>query len=250
MVRPPDSFVPGFAECCSKFAGVYVGGQVGAGVTSVDFSNATQTIIAQMLQVTALEAQAQVSTWQVLDKIDSRGRSYGGFIGYNMGWESLVLGFELNFSRTDFSPEADAIPISRLVTAGGFNYGVTVTGGARFTVKDVATFRGRAGWEVGNFLPYAMIGVAAARADLFRTASTFGTQSSFDTPPVVTPFSFTQTQTKGNAFLFGWSVGAGVHVLVMPNVFLRAEFEYLALSPVWSMNPTMFSARAGVGYKF
>jgi opacity protein-like surface antigen len=117
-------------------------------------------------------------------------------------------------------------------------------------VKDIATFRGRAGWEVGNFLPYAMLGVAAARADLFRRASAFGTQSSFDVPPVVTPFSFVQTQAKNNAFLFGWSVGGGVDVLVMPNVFLRAEFEYLALSPYWGLSPVIISARAGVGYKF
>jgi len=66
----------------------------------------------------------------------------------------------------------------------------------------------------------------------------------------LSPFSFAQTQAKDNAFLFGWSVGAGVDVIVMPNVFLRAEFEYLALSPVWSLGPTMFNARAGIDYKF
>ena len=41
-----------------------------------------------------------------------------------------------------------------------------------------------------------------------------------------------------------------VDVLVMPNAFLRAEFEYLALSPVWGMSPVLITARAGLGYKF
>ena len=165
-------------------------------------------------------------------------------------WEGLVLGFEINYSRTDFRAEADATPISRIVTTSSFTYDFTLNGGAHITLHDLATFRRRAGWEVGNFLPYAMLGVAAARAELARTATAFGTQTSFDTPPIVTPFSFRQTQSKDNAFMFGWSVGAGVDVLVMPNAFLRAEFEYLALSPVWGMSPVVITARPGLGYKF
>ena len=138
----------------------------------------------------------------------------------------VVLGFEINYSRIDSNSTALGTPLSRIVSTSSFNYDVTLNGGAGINVKDIATFRGRAGWEVGNFLPYAMLGVAAARADLFRSGSAFGTQSSFDVPPIVTPFSFTQTQAKNNAFLFGWSVGGGVDVLVLPNAFLRAEFEY------------------------
>jgi hypothetical protein len=67
--------------------------------------------------------------------------------------------------------------------------------------------------------------VAAARANLVRRARAFGAESTFDTPPIVTPFFFTQTQSKENAFLFGWSVGGGVDIMAMPNVFLRAEFD-------------------------
>jgi outer membrane immunogenic protein len=250
VLRGADNFVPGFAECCSRWGGIYAGGQVGAGVASVDFSNVTQTLIAQMLQLTPLQNEAQVSTWQVLGKDDTRSRTWGGFVGYNTTWESAVLGFELNYSRTDFHLAASPAPLSRLVTTSSFTYDLTLNGAARITVNDVATFRGRAGWDVGNFLPYAMIGVAAARANLVRTASAFGTQISSDIPPVVTPFSFTQTQSKENAFLFGWSVGGGVDIMALPNVFVRAEFEYIALSPYWGLAPTMFNARAGLGYKF
>ncbi len=82
MLRGSDTFVPAFAECCSRFAGIYAGGQVGVGVTSVDFWQGTQSVIAQMLQVTALQNEAAVSTWQVLGHTDTRGRSWGGFIGY------------------------------------------------------------------------------------------------------------------------------------------------------------------------
>src|SRR2546423_14813826 len=93
-LRGSDNFVPAFSgACCSRWAGIYVGGQLGAGVTSVDFSQATQSIIAQMLQVSALEDEGQVSTWQTLGKTDTRGRSWGGFIGYNNSWGDVGLGF-------------------------------------------------------------------------------------------------------------------------------------------------------------
>jgi outer membrane immunogenic protein len=91
------------------------GGQLGAGVTSVDFSQATQSMIAQILQNTALENEGRVSTWQTLGKTDSRGRSWGGFIGYNTSWESVILGFELNYSRTDFHPGADAMRVAPIL---------------------------------------------------------------------------------------------------------------------------------------
>src|SRR5947209_5400540 len=101
-LRGSDSFVPAFSTaCCSRWAGIYAGGQIGTGVMSVDFSNASQSVIANMLRVTSLEAEAQVSTWQVLGKSDTHGRTWGGFVGYNTGWESLILGFEINYSRMD-----------------------------------------------------------------------------------------------------------------------------------------------------
>jgi len=181
LLRGPETFVPGFAECCSKFAGVYVGGQVGASASSVDFSLATQSVIAQMLQQTALENEAAVSTWQVLNHTDTRGRTYGGFIGYNMGWESVVLGFEINYSRIDSNSTALGTPLSRIVSTSSFNYDVTLNGGAGINVKDIATFAGaRAGrWEISclmrcsGWLPRVPTCSAAAAHSGRKARSTF-----------------------------------------------------------------------------
>ena len=49
--------------------------------------------------------------------------------------------------------------------------GVTLNGNAALQVKDVVTFRGRAGWATGDFLPYIFGGLAVGRMDISRTVS-------------------------------------------------------------------------------
>jgi len=251
-LRGSDIFTPAApSQCCTQWEGFYVGGQLGYGYSSHDFSQATQPLIALMLRETVLENEQQPSIWQVLGKTDVRGASGGGFFGYNSHWESLILGLELNYSRTDLSATAPILPIERVVSAGGYNYDVFLNGQAAMQITDLATLRARAGWEASaNFLPYAMIGVAAGRANISLTAVTSGTQTSMTVPPVVFPFFFTQSQVKNGAFLYGWSVGAGIDILVMPHVFLRAEYEYVAFSPIWNITANINTARLALGFKF
>jgi outer membrane immunogenic protein len=179
-LRGSDSFVPAapaVAACCPRWSGFYAGVQLGYGVASMDFVASTQDLVAHMLRELALEAEAQPSTWQVLGKADTHSSSYGGFIGYNIGWESLIIGVEFNYSRTSFSADAPISPITRVTAAGGNTYLVTLTGGASMHITDVATLRTRAGYEIGNVLPWVMIGAAAGRADLMRFASAFGQEN-------------------------------------------------------------------------
>jgi len=243
------------------WSGFYGGGQVGYGFASMDFATSTQDLVAHMLRQLTLENEVRVSTWQVLGKRETHSSSYGGFFGYNNRWEDVILGFEFNYSRTDFSADAPMTPISIRTSAGGNDYDVTLTGGASMRITDLATIRARAGIAVENFLPYAMIGVAAGRADLARSATVTGQQNpppATDPPtpcgppatPTCVPFSFTESQSKTGAFIFGWSFGGGLDVMVMPNVFLRAEYEYVAFSPVWEIKANINTVRFGAGIKF
>ena len=51
--------------------------------------------------------------------------------------------------------------------------------------------------QVDNFLPYAMIGVAAGRADISRSATVIGNRDRPQhDPPIVTPFFFTESETQ------------------------------------------------------
>ena len=217
---------------------------------SADFRTTTQELIAHSLRELALESQAHPSTWEVLGKSDTHGAAAGVFFGYNNCWENVILGFEFNYSRISFEAGAPVSPIGRITAAGGNTYLVNITGAASMHITDMATIRARAGVAIENYLPYMFIGVAVGRANISRTATVSGTETVPTDPPTVTPFSFTESETRTGAFIAGWSIGGGLDAMVMPNVFLRAEYEYVAFAPIWEINATVSTWRVGGGIKF
>jgi len=257
-LRGSDRFVPAAPVVYSRWDGFYAGAQIGFGFSQMDFATSTRDLVQHELRELALESQATVSAWQVLGKADVQGASGGGFFGYNIGWESLILGIELNYNRSSFAADAPMSQIERVVAAGGNIYDVFVTGSASMRITDVATLRARAGYEIYNFLPYAMIGVAVGRADVTRSATVFGTQNPATPPtpcgppqtPTCLPFAFSETDSRNGAFIYGWSLGGGFDVFVLPRVFLRAEYEYVAFAPFWSIKANIQTARAAIGFKF
>jgi opacity protein-like surface antigen len=52
------------------------------------------------------------------------------------------------------------------------------------------------------------------------------------------------------AFLWGWSIVGGVDIMVMPHVFLRAEYEFIGFAPLWNINTSVQTGRVGVAFKF
>ena len=120
--RAPDVF---------KWSGVYGGGQFGFNVGSADFAGGTKSLVAFALRETALENEQHPSLWQVLGQGYNRSAGYGVFAGVNWQWEDAVVGFELNYTRPNFSAIAPNSPITRAVTAGGNSYSVTLTGADR-----------------------------------------------------------------------------------------------------------------------
>jgi opacity protein-like surface antigen len=106
-----------------------------------------------------------------------------------------------------------------------------------------------------------MIGISVGRADLFRSASVSGLQNP---PPPTSPptpcgppqspnclaFAFLESETKNGAFIYGWSLGGGVDVFVLPHVFLRLEYEYVGFVQVMSVQTSIQTARVGLGVKF
>jgi hypothetical protein len=146
-LRGSQGFLPAPGPaCCSTWGGFYFGAQIGAGVASNDFRTTTQDLVAHELRQLTLEAEQQVSTWQALGKADTRDGSGGFFVGYNSPWESLILGAELNYSRTNFSSTAPMTPLFINTSAGGNNYNVNLVGGASMHITDTLTLRGpRAG---------------------------------------------------------------------------------------------------------
>jgi opacity protein-like surface antigen len=62
-------------------------------------------------------------------------------------------------------------PIARVVQAGGDTDAVSITGSGSVSNLDFLSLRARAGWVLGNFLPYGFVGFALGRADIAVAAN-------------------------------------------------------------------------------
>lgn len=235
-----------------RWDGLQFGVQAGVGSMSTDFGNSTGPMIAYILRNTTIENEMQPSSWTTLPKNVTNGRSYGAFIGYNTQWDHLVVGFDLAYNRTSgFSASASDSMGRQQRTSDGFYNNVFVSAQSSAQLVDYATFRGRAGYAFGQFLPYAVMGAAVGRFNYTNSARVVASGTDVSGGGG-SPFSLDQTQseTKNNAFAAGFVTGLGVDVALLPNVFLRAEWEYAIFAPVGGIRTQLNTGRVGVGLRF
>jgi outer membrane immunogenic protein len=243
----------------TNWSGYYAGGQFSYGDGNVNFAGATQPLVAFSLRELTLEEQDGVSQWPVLGKTGQDAIGYGGFFGYNMQWQDLILGVELNYTHTAMKVTSSETPIGRQTSAGGSTYDVTVDGSGSFNITDFVQLRARAGWIFGKLMPYGFAGFVLGRADYNLSTLVFGQQNP-SSPPVVpcntrtnptcVDFSFPNTASQSNALLYGFSAGGGMDVMLAPNVFARGELEFVQFAPISHIISSIVSARVGAGVKF
>lgn len=240
----------------TRWSGFYAGGQIGYSDVSADFSNATQAPIAYALRQTYLEDDFSPSQWPVLGSADSGGTSYGGFVGYNSQWQDLILGIEANFNYVPITVHAPSTPIGRTTGAdsAGNTYALNIAATGSLTSIDYVTLRARAGWVLGNFLPYGFAGVVVGQANYSVTANVTGEQnppsSGGSCSPPCFPFAFTSGGGVNSALTYGFAVGGGLDVALTANLFVRGELEYVQFAPVAGLVAGIASARVGAGLKF
>lgn len=254
--------------------GAYFGAQAGYSMASTDFGQGVSTLISFALRNTVI--QDQVSGWTTLPKQDTTGTGFGGFIGYNWQWDQVVVGVEGNYSRTNlFMSASDSLSRSILNSTGAptgheFTYNMTVAANASAKITDVATFRARAGYDAGMFMPYGFVGAAFGRADILRSATVSGTLTdSFTVPQVVgfdtngnpitiqvprqvtSPLILPGQQLEAkNTYLYGWTGGLGLDMCLMANLFVRTEWEWVQFAPANGVNMHTSTVRAAVAFKF
>lgn len=228
---------------------------VSAGVSNMntDFGNSTSGLIAYILRNTEVEDQFAPSNWTALPSNTTNGRQYGIFLGYNWQWDELVTGFDVAYNRSTSMAASASDTIARQVvtTPDNVNNSLTITAQSSLQLIDYATMRVRAGYAMGQFLPYAAIGAAVGRFNYANTA----TVRNVGTPPggsPILPFDVTDTQSsaKNNAIIGGFTVGLGVDVALAPNIFARGEWEFVAFAPVNGIRASINTARAGIGVRF
>jgi outer membrane immunogenic protein len=245
-----------------NWAGWYAGGEVDYSWANTDYGNTVVSMTNDLFRSTTL--QAPVSQLTLLGRVNGQSPGFGAFVGRNYQFDDIVLGVEANYSyvsRLTTSTTASLGPIQVpeptlvLPTGATAADGVTLSGNAALQLKDEMTFRGRAGWATGDFLPYAFGGLAVGRMDISRTVSSSvtrtiilanGNSTTFQLPQ----FTLTETDAKSNNFAAGWTAGLGMEYMLWGDVFLRGEWEYIKFLSVKDTAVTQNSVHAGIGYKF
>lgn len=238
-------------EASGRWDGFYVGAQAGYNWSSTNFSGATQSLVSFILRNTTIENEQHVSNWTTLGKYDANGTSFGGFAGYQVQWEGAVVGIEANYNRTSISAAAGDRMRRTFSTSDGYSNDVQVNAQSGVHITDYGTLRVRGGWVIDCFMPYGFVGVAVGRADVTSSARVIA--SGFDTTGSGNPpYSSDQTksETKNGAFAYGWTLGAGLEMMLARNLFLRGEYEYIQFGNFNGLATNISTARVAAGFKF
>jgi outer membrane immunogenic protein len=245
-----------------NWEGWYAGGQVGESWTNTDYGRTAITQSNDLFRNTVLQDPA--SQLNLFGKVNGLSSGFGGFVGRNWQFDDVVLGVEANYNylsslasstAASIGPIQVAEPGLILPTGDTAADGLTLKGRAALRVKDEVTFRGRAGWATGDFLPYMFGGLAVGRMDVSSTVSSSVTRTINDpvagTSNFLLPqFQLTSTIGKSDAFVAGWTAGLGFEYMLWGNIFLRGEWEYIKFMAIQNTAVSENSVHAGLGYKF
>jgi opacity protein-like surface antigen len=260
----PPRYKPGY-PVHFRWEGLYLGGQIGRTESGADFSTGVSSLVSYILRHDVVGNH--VVDWTTLPKDSTVVGSWGGFLGYNLQWDEAVIGFELNYNRIKVDHAvADSLTRSfnddAVAPAGHhFFYTATVAGSASVAVTDYGTVRARAAWAYGRLLPYIFGGLAIGRGTVTHSATVSYTRT--DTPDATTPptppitpiptFNFgpvTRSETLSNRVFYGYTAGLGIDIAVLPNVFVRGEWEYIEFTTLPDVKLHFNTLRAGLGIKF
>jgi outer membrane immunogenic protein len=261
-MQPPAPVYSVGPATFTRWSGFYFGGNVSVGSATSDFSTATRPLVHTSLQHLTVEDQATPSAFEVLGRGSSVAAGGGAFLGYNTQWQDLVLGVEATYTHTNLNTTAPSTPVSRTFPSLSTNVAVSAIGNLNLT--DFATARGRAGYVLGNFMPYGFIGMAVGRAQYNVSTMADVTQTTSTTRPDYSCIGTNSTNAAGtcsdflnpnsagqsNALLWGYTVGAGLDWAVTRNIFVRGEFEFVQFAPISNIAVSVASGRVGGGLKF
>jgi opacity protein-like surface antigen len=246
----------------TNWSGFYFGGQAGYSSASADFTKAAQPLVATSLAELTLEAEVEPSSWPILGSGSAHTSGFGGFVGYNTQWQDLILGLEGNYTHSPVTIIGASSPIlDRVFVVGSNEDSVNLQGTGSMEITDYGSLRARAGWVLGNFLPYGFAGVALGWGNYSVTSLIYGQQNALTATPPILPcnpgveatcvdYDFPNSAARQGVLLYGFSVGGGLDVALTSNIFVRAEYEYVQFAPIANITASMSSARVGAGFKF
>ena len=252
----PSPWVPA-PPTYTRWSGFYAGGQVSGSIAGMDFGTSTRSLVSYATRNSVLESH--VTSWTTLPKGDTSATGFGGFVGYNFQWDDVTLGVEANYTRSTLSKSAsDSLSRSFVDNTNApagheYTYNATVAANASIALTDFGTLRARGGWAAGNFMPYGFAGLAVARANVTRSATVTATVNDRVGGVIVDTFDLlpaTRTEGQTGAYAFGYTAGGGMDVLLMANLFLRGEYEFVQFPNIKGTKINLSTVRFGGGLKF
>ena len=230
--------LPAISAPVRNWDGWYVGGQVSQSWTNTDYGRTVVSTTNNLFRNTTL--QDPTSQLTLLGRVNGQSSGFGAFVGRNWQFDDIVLGVEANYNYWSSLGTTNAatlgpiqFPEPGLILPAGSTAAdsVTLRGSAALRVQDEITFRGRAGWATGDFLPYMFGGLAVGRMDVTRTVSSSVTRTIFDATGGSMSFplpqlSLSATDGRSSNFVVGWTAGLGLEYMLWSNIFIRGEWEY------------------------
>lgn len=225
------SFTEGLSATSVNWQGFYVGGQVSYGsVTSKVASGVNSD-----LQATFIPPNNVSYNWQPLGSAHGNTTGYGAFVGYNSQWDDVVVGFEANYIHDGFRSVTNSVGLR--YEADNVTLQSVTNSNATVKLSDFGSLRVRGGYVMGCFLPYLFAGTGLGGQAVDRTVSA--------SPDPLRPGTSAASKTK---LVFGYSAGAGIDVMLVGGLFVRAEYEYRRVTS--DVESNINTVRAGLGYKF
>jgi opacity protein-like surface antigen len=241
----------------TNWQGFYVGGQYGYGSSDAHFSGSNTSMVSSLVQNNVIQEMG-VAEWNLqLGGVSARSSGYGAFAGYNWQWEDVVAGIEMSYLHGSFggSTSAQAGPLVSGPLSDGNFHTVTVISSDSIAITDMATFRARAGYAYGIFLPYVFGGFALGNGNITQAVDItdhWGATLATSIAPCGTAglvcASLHADNTLHNHLIYGYTAGLGMDIKLVGGLFMRAEWEYARFVDQIEVN--MNTVRAGLGYKF
>jgi opacity protein-like surface antigen len=252
ILRGSTPYVPA-PPTYRRWEGFYGGGQLSLGTGNFDYAGSTSSLVSYILRNSTAEDVLHASEWTTLPKTSKTSTGAGGFVGYNVQYDDVILGVEVNYVYMPFKTSVTDY-IGRFRVLDNVRYDVAITSEASMNIIDYGTLRGRLGYVIGPVLPYATFGLAVARVNTTRSATV--TEAEYNVTDPNNPVQIGGLGTVSNidsrtgVFAYGYSTGAGFDWMLSPNVFARAEFEYVYFPNTHGIKAQLTTGRVGMGLKF
>jgi len=240
----------GLTNSSVNWDGFYVGGQAGYGSSDENFTGSNSNMIAALLDHNVIQ-QMQVSSWNLgMGKQSSRSSVYGAFTGYNWQWDDVVLGLEASWMHGSLGGTSSASKelVSGTALSDSSFHDVAVTSSSFISITDMATFRGRAAYAFGCFLPYAFGGFALGNANIGHSVLINDAVATTINGPFTPLQPLQASDVQHNHLIYGYTAGLGIDINIVGGLFARAEYEYVRFTT--SVDTNINTVRAGLGYKF